>query len=51
MGIAACWAVSASGRKACIRTLAGFVEPGESLEETVAREIREESGIDVDDVT
>lgn len=28
-------------------TLAGFVEPGESLEQTVVREIREEVGIDV----
>jgi len=28
-------------------TLAGFVEAGESLEETVAREIREEAGIEV----
>lgn len=27
--------------------LAGFVEPGESLEETVVREIREEAGIEV----
>jgi len=29
-------------------TLAGFVEPGETLEEAVHREIREESGIEVD---
>ena len=28
-------------------TLAGFVEPGESLSEAVVREVREESGIDV----
>ena len=31
-------------------TLAGFLEPGESLEECVAREIEEESGIKVGDV-
>ncbi len=31
-------------------TLAGFLEPGESLEETVAREIFEESGVYVSDV-
>ncbi len=30
--------------------LAGFVEPGESLEETVAREVHEEAGIEVRDV-
>jgi NAD+ diphosphatase len=30
--------------------LAGFVEPGESLEQTVAREVMEESGIEVRDI-
>jgi NAD+ diphosphatase len=30
--------------------LAGFVEPGETLEETVRREVHEEVGIDVEDV-
>lgn len=31
--------------------LAGFLEPGESLEESVRREVMEEAGIAVDDVT
>ena len=31
-------------------TLAGFVEPGESLEDTVAREVFEEAGVQVADV-
>ncbi|PZD73846.1 NADH pyrophosphatase [Acaryochloris thomasi RCC1774] len=30
--------------------LAGFVEPGESLEETVIREVREEVGIEIKDI-
>lgn len=30
--------------------LAGFVEPGESVEETVAREVWEEAGVEVEDV-
>jgi NAD+ diphosphatase len=31
-------------------TLAGFVEPGESLEETVRREVYEESGVEVENL-
>jgi NAD+ diphosphatase len=40
----------ASWRKPVYSTLAGFVEPGESLEEAVAREVREETSIQVSDV-
>ncbi|MEZ5233331.1 MAG: NAD(+) diphosphatase [Acidimicrobiales bacterium] len=32
-------------------TLAGFVEPGENLEQCVAREIKEEVGVDISDIT
>jgi len=31
-------------------TLAGFVEPGETLEEALVREVKEESGITVKDI-
>jgi NAD+ diphosphatase len=31
-------------------TLAGFVEPGEKLEDAVFREVKEESGIEVRDI-
>jgi NAD+ diphosphatase len=34
----------------CYSTLAGFVEPGEALEDTVRREVAEESGVIVDEV-
>lgn len=36
--------------EAMYSVLAGFVEPGESLEETVRREVREEVGIEVKDI-
>lgn len=36
--------------KGMYSTLAGFVEPGETMEEAVAREVEEEAGVRVDDV-
>jgi len=36
--------------KSWYSVLAGFVEPGESLEQTVRREVKEEAGIDVGEV-
>lgn len=37
-------------REGMYSVLAGFVEPGESLEETVAREVREEVGIEIKNI-
>lgn len=37
-------------RSGMYSVLAGFVEPGESLEETVAREVREEVGIEIQNI-
>lgn len=43
------WGAQFPGR--FFSALAGFVEPGESLEQTVVREVREEVGIEVSDVS
>jgi NAD+ diphosphatase len=40
----------AAWRERVYSTLAGFVEPGESLEEAVRREVFEETGIEIEDV-
>jgi NAD+ diphosphatase len=37
----------AGNKQPVYSTLAGFVEPGESLEEAVTREVKEETGIDI----
>ena len=42
-----CWAASRVFPRDAFSALAGFVEPGESLEEAVAREVWEEAGIRV----
>jgi NAD+ diphosphatase len=40
----------AAWREKVYSTLAGFVEPGESLEEAVRREVLEETGVEIEDV-
>ena len=42
-----CWGARPAGRRGRFSVLAGFVEPGETLEEAVAREVLEESGVEV----
>ena len=37
-------------REELYSVIAGFVEPGETLEETVMREVKEETGIDIKDI-
>ncbi len=46
--IGCCSAARRAGRRGASRVLAGFVEPGETLEEAVRREVLEESGVEVD---
>jgi NADH pyrophosphatase NudC (nudix superfamily) len=46
-GNACCSVASATGRARRWSVIAGFVEPGESLEQTVAREVLEETGVRV----
>ncbi len=45
-----CWRAMRIGRKGMYSTLAGFVEPGESIEQTVHREVLEEVGLRVKNV-
>ena len=47
----ACWAAASSSPSGMHSTLAGFVEPGESFEDAVAREVYEEVKVKVDNVT
>ena len=49
-GAACLLARQAAWPESMYSTLAGFVEPGERLEDAVAREVLEESGISVEDV-
>ena len=48
-GTACCWGARPSWPAGRYSALAGFVEPGESLEDAVAREVFEESGVEVRD--
>ena len=48
MGGKRCWARNANFPLPFYSTLAGFAEPGETLEGTIAREIREEVSIEVE---
>ena len=48
-GTACCWGARPCWPAGRYSALAGFVEPGESLEDAVAREVFEESGVEVGD--